>query len=412
MDFSGYGPAGPGSPRIVITGASGFVGRQIIPLLLDAGAELLLVGRDLQRLEILFPATGRTGYENLARDGAGYDMLVHLAVMNNDQKGELSDFRAANVILLRKVVDSALEAGIPAFVNMASLHADGRHRFDNYSRTKAEAEEFLSGVRGIRVINLRLPAVHGTSLAGRLAMINSFPSSVRPVVFSLLAAMKPTVEAGHVAGAILACLDDSFPGEMIISDRQMKNGIYGFFQRSIDLGFCLAVIFLFWWLFAIVWLAIRFSSDGGAIFSQQRVGKNGKIFECYKFRTMYKGTRQAATHEIDVGAVTPVGRFLRRTKLDELPQVINILRNEMSLVGPRPCLPSQKQLIKERRKLGVLDVNCGITGLSQIRGIDMSDARLLARMDARYVALRTIPLDLKIILSTVAGGGQGDRVGG
>ena len=122
------------------------------------------------------------------------------------------------------------------------------------------------------------------------------------------------------------------------------------------------------------------------------------------------GTRQAGTHEISASAVTPIGRHLRRTKLDELPQIVNILRNEMSLVGPRPCLPGQTELIDARRRLGVLTVKPGISGLAQINGIDMSTPWRLASWDARYIALRSLALDARIALRTVMGSGQGDRV--
>jgi len=168
-------------------------------------------------------------------------------------------------------------------------------------------------------------------------------------------------------------------------------------------------LFLFWLLIA-VWLVIKLSSSGSAIFAQQRVGKNGKSFICYKFKTMNNNTKQVATHEINASSITKIGKILRKTKIDELPQVWNILKNEMSLVGPRPCLPMQKELILEREKLGVLDIKGGITGLAQIQGVDMSDPKRLAKLDAKYLDLSGLILDLKIILATATGKGQGDKV--
>src|SRR5262249_8627568 len=159
----------------------------------------------------------------------------------------------------------------------------------------------------------------------------------------------------------------------------------------------------FSWVMLLSWVAIRLSSRGSAVFAQPRIGRDGKTFLCYKFRTMYPNVKQAATHEIGQASVTPLGKFMRRARLDELPQILNIVRNEMSLIGPRPCLEVQDELIEWRRRLGVLDVKPGITGLAQIQGIDMSQPETLARLDAQYIKRRSILLDLKIVLATARG---------
>jgi lipopolysaccharide/colanic/teichoic acid biosynthesis glycosyltransferase len=126
---------------------------------------------------------------------------------------------------------------------------------------------------------------------------------------------------------------------------------------------------------------------------------------------MANGTKQAGTHEVSAASITKIGGWLRRTKIDELPQVVNIVRGELSLVGPRPSLPVQTQLIEERARRGVFAVRPGITGLAQIEDIDMSDPERLARWDRQYVMRRSLLLDLRIILATFTGRGQGDRTG-
>jgi O-antigen biosynthesis protein WbqP len=125
---------------------------------------------------------------------------------------------------------------------------------------------------------------------------------------------------------------------------------------------------------------------------------------------MYVDTPSVPTHDVKASHVTRVGRFLRRTKLDELPQLWNVLKGEMSFVGPRPCLPSQAELIEERLKRGVLALRPGITGISQIRGIDMSTPALLAESDADYLEKQSLAFDLRILLHTALGGGSGDRI--
>ena len=149
---------------------------------------------------------------------------------------------------------------------------------------------------------------------------------------------------------------------------------------------------------------------GSPLFFQQRVGRNKRPFTLVKFRTMKKGTASVASHLAQPASITKVGKFLRRTKLDELPQLWNVLIGDMSLVGPRPNLFNQEDLIRERDALGVYDVRPGITGLAQINGIDMSTPRLLAETDARMIRELTLQKYFSYIFQTVAGKGAGDSV--
>ena len=125
---------------------------------------------------------------------------------------------------------------------------------------------------------------------------------------------------------------------------------------------------------------------------------------------MKRETLSVATHLVDLQAVTPIGRFLRRSKLDELPQLWNVLKGEMSLVGPRPCLFQQTELIRERVARGVFAVRPGITGLAQIRGIDMSTPQLLAETDAEMLATLGVREYFQYLWWTALGKGSGDRV--
>jgi len=152
------------------------------------------------------------------------------------------------------------------------------------------------------------------------------------------------------------------------------------------------------------------SSPGGAMFVQSRVGKSEKLFRCYKFRTMAHGAPVAGSHEVSGSWVTPIGRRLRSLKLDELPQLFNVLRGDMSLVGPRPCLPNQAEVIAARRARNVFEIRPGITGIAQLASIDMSTPEQLADADRRYIDTRTFLGDLRIIAATLIGGGSGDAV--
>jgi O-antigen biosynthesis protein WbqP len=178
-------------------------------------------------------------------------------------------------------------------------------------------------------------------------------------------------------------------------------------KRAFDAVACGLFLLFFWPILLIVIIAIRLQSPGPAIFRQVRVGKNGQPFTCYKLRTMYSGTANLPTHEVQGSSVTVLGKHLRRFKIDELPQLCNVLIGDMSLVGPRPCLPSQTALVEARRQLGVLEVRPGITGLAQVNGVDMSDANRLAEIDAQYVRTQSLMGDFRLILATLRGQGVG-----
>jgi lipopolysaccharide/colanic/teichoic acid biosynthesis glycosyltransferase len=162
---------------------------------------------------------------------------------------------------------------------------------------------------------------------------------------------------------------------------------------------------------ACVWI-LGWFDNRSPLFRQQRVGRHQQPFVLTKFRTMRPDTVSVATHLADASAITTFGRFLRRTKLDELPQLWNVLKGDMSLVGPRPCLLNQEELINERAQRGVFNARPGITGLSQIQGIDMSTPELLAKTDAEMLRRLTVSSYFRFIFLTVMGKGAGDRVRG
>lgn len=160
----------------------------------------------------------------------------------------------------------------------------------------------------------------------------------------------------------------------------------------------------------LVLYVIGLFDTGSPIFKQKRVGINKKPFYLYKFRTMNVNAKQVATHLANTSEITKFGAFLRTTKLDELPQLLNVLLGDMSLVGPRPNLYNQLELIEEREKRGVYNAVPGITGLAQINEIDMSTPKELAIKDAEMIEDFQLKHYFKYILATIGGKGQGDRV--
>ncbi|RWO82890.1 hybrid nucleoside-diphosphate sugar epimerase/sugar transferase [Mesorhizobium sp.] len=396
--------------RVAITGASGFVGRHLVPLLKERGAELLLIGRDSARLEQMFPGASTCTYDELPVWGIGYDTLVHLAVLNNTALASKAEFIAVNVELMVDTVAAARQASIPHFINVSSVHALDPLNTSKYAYSKRVGVECLRLEEGITITTVYLPFVYSKQWSGRLNILNRLPDSLASMLFILLQSLKPAVNVETVAKYIVGVATTERESEIILSDTQEQNLFFTVCKRTMDLSFALGVGLLFWWVFLIISVLIRIQSEGPAIFAQERVGLHGRSFTCYKFRTMKLGTTQAGTHEVSASSITSLGGVLRRTKLDELPQIWNIIRNETSLVGPRPCLPVQTELIEARKRRGVLNIKPGITGLAQINNIDMSDPEKLASWDQRYVALQALLLDLRIILATAIGKGRGDRV--
>lgn len=179
--------------------------------------------------------------------------------------------------------------------------------------------------------------------------------------------------------------------------------------RFLDIFFALFGLLLGFPILIIITM-IGYFDTRSPIFRQERVGRNKKPFTLIKFRTMKTNTASVASHLANGSAITPLGGVLRKTKLDELPQLWNVLKGEMSLVGPRPGLFNQEELTRARDKHKVYDARPGVTGLAQVNEIDMSTPELLAQTDAKMLAQLTIGNYFKYILMTITGKGSGDRV--
>ncbi len=181
---------------------------------------------------------------------------------------------------------------------------------------------------------------------------------------------------------------------------------YRVFKRFLDFILSLFAFCALSPLFAAVSLAVKLDSKGPVLFKQKRIGKGKTHFEMLKFRTMRTDTpKDMPTHlfENPQAFITKVGAFLRKTSLDELPQLVNIVKGEMAIVGPRPALWNQFDLIEERDKYGANDVRPGLTGWAQVNGRDELEIPVKAKLDGEYVQNMSFLFDLKCILKTVLG---------
>ena len=179
-------------------------------------------------------------------------------------------------------------------------------------------------------------------------------------------------------------------------------------KRSLDVAIALALLPAALPVSLLAMLVLYAETRESPLFKQVRIGRDKRPFEILKLRTMRSDTIEAASHEVKHSQITRTGRIVRKLKLDELPQILNVLDGSMSFVGPRPCLPIQHELIAERDRRGVNALTPGITGPAQLAGIDMSEPVRLAVADSAYLAEWSAKRDLAIVIRTFLGRGSGD----
>lgn len=180
--------------------------------------------------------------------------------------------------------------------------------------------------------------------------------------------------------------------------------VYPIVKRIIDFILAFIAILILWPFFLVLAIIIKIDSKGPVFFRQKRVGKNKEYFYILKFRTMRTDTpKDMPTHMLqnpDI-FITKIGGFLRKTSLDELPQIFNILKGEMSIIGPRPALWNQYDLIAERDKYGANNIYPGLTGWAQINGRDELPIEIKARLDGEYVKKLSFKFDVKCFVGTI-----------
>lgn len=239
---------------IVVTGASGFVGSLLVPRLLAAEHRLLLVGRSLDDLVKTYPDVPVCTYDELAENGQGFDMLVHLAGLHAGNALDEENTQRANIDLPVSVAHAAVAARIPVMLYRCSTHALDSEHDSLYTRSKREAIAQLQAVDGLEVRLAYMPLVYGDHWKGRFSILNSLPGLIAWPVFSAMAAFKPTCHIEHFASYIQ---EGAPQATTLLSDRQINNPVYSAVMRLIDLAFVIAVLMLLGWLLLLVWALIR-----------------------------------------------------------------------------------------------------------------------------------------------------------
>lgn len=387
--------------KIAVSGASGSVGRNLIPLLVQAGHTLLLISRDPAKVAGQFPGLAVASSATWEEDARDYDIFLHLAVRNNNQGGNLSEFMEANANLTSTFAQGTRRAGISRFLYPSTVHALMPGASSPYALSKVAGMEaaHVSFPGGVDVVYLGL--VHGQHYSGKLSFLNKLPRPVGSFVFSLFSALKPTTSVNQLVDYLSLPWPVGADHSSILTDSKSQNATYRLWQALLGGVFVLAVSLLSP-LLLVIWALIVIEGGRPGIFTQERRGHGNTVFNCVKFRTMRNGTGSRGSHLVDSDAVTKVGRILRRLKIDELPQAWNVVRGEMVLIGPRPCLPNQDEVIAARQSRDVVDYSPGLTGWAQVNGVDMSDPEALATYDSQYLGLQSVSFDLQIIRGTLS----------
>jgi len=396
--------------KLVLVGVSGVLGRQIYKRIRNKQHDLILVGRNKKKLEKIFPGEMCCDYYDYETFSESADALIYLSAVNNDISATYQEYEDVNVVAMSETFHSCRILNIDTFIYFSSMNVVGLYGANGeYAKSKLRAEQLLAKLDGMNIVNLRLSAVYGDVLTGKLSIFNNTPKFLKKQLMVLLGVVKPVISIDAVVKALLDGVSAGSSYTKQLTDTESSNSAYGMVKRVFDICISLLLLVLLFWLFPIVWLLIKIDSHGPGFFVQTRVGKGEKLFSCYKFRTMALDTEEKGTHFVSNNSVTRVGKILRVTKIDELPQLVNVLKNDMSFTGPRPCLLNQTELIKLRSQKDVFSIKPGITGLAQIRGVDMSDPEKLAGVDFDYVGARGFILDIKILFATLFGKGFGDK---
>lgn len=483
--------------KILITGASGFIGRNIIKMF-GSEQDFKCVFRGGDKISTGSSYVIDNLHRNTCWEGAftEVDTVIHLAGIAHKKDTLESEYNSVNFEGTIKLAKDAVSSGVKRFVFVSTIGVLGRNQVSTfsseslpkphnaYAESKYKAElglKKLADVTGLELVIVRPTLVYGPDAPGNFATLMDLVSKAPMLPFGLASNRRSFISAKNLADLLLTCanhpkasghtflasegdamsikaftnaiasgldkriiqlpvpislmklisglLGKNYLFEQLLGDLEvdssdlkdilnwsapysMNNSMDSFGEKN-DTFYRFSYSFLqpfFLWPILLLVTIVGLFDTGSPIFIQERVGRNKTRFKLIKFRTMSIETKSVASHLASGASITKFGGFLRKTKIDELPQLINVLKGEMSLVGPRPNLFNQEELIRERDALGVYSVLPGVTGLAQIQNIDMSTPQLLAKTDKYMIDSLTLKDYFRYILMTATGSGSGDAV--
>lgn len=386
--------------KIVISDASSAVMGELVSRLVASGHSLVLVTREDAPVREHIPGVSLVSFETWEAKCVGFDVFLHFAVLTREKEGVSNDLTHLNGNFTASLASGARRSGISRFIYASTVETLVSERRSLHVRPeKLEIEAAEAGFGdGAEVIHLG--HLHGVNFSGKFSFLGSLPRAIANFAFSVLSAVKPTTSVELLVRFLESA---QLPGKtepLIVTDSKASNYCYRVWQAALN-GLFVAMVVVAMPILAIASVLVVLEDGAPAFFSQDRIGKAGAAFRCFKLRTMHRSAESRGTHLVPESAITGIGRSLRRFKIDELPQALNILRGEMSLIGPRPCLPSQHEIISKRESRGVLPLLPGLTGWAQANGVDMRTPDWLIRYDSQYLGLQSIWFDVIVLWRTV-----------
>lgn len=385
-------------PTIILTGGSGFLAKQIASSSTTVAKNIYLVSRSLnyEKPKSTSDANLRfITYSELSkiRQEVGFTLpifLFHLASCNDSPSLSREEQLASNVALTRMLL-AASETHDFEFIFISTIKRDK----SNYAKTKRIAEKLVSQNKNNIVI--RLPAIleKKTNIATKI--LYRINKNKKGVLYYFLKTFYPMLTVSD----FIAIINKITSRATVDRDVQSDNLLYKGLACIVDKVAGLIMLCILVTIYPLCAFFSRAYFSSGALFIQKRTGKDFEEFSIFKLRTLPKETPSVATHELPLPALPAWFDVIRKLKIDELPQAINLLNGSMSLIGPRPCLPSQGELLELRAALNLTSAKPGITGWAQCNSITMQRPIKLSEYDSYYFDARSIYLDIKIMFKTV-----------
>ena len=373
-------------------GASSILGSEIVARLERAGHEVLVLSDGPKESEENLPEAATANHGSWGVVPGGVQVYLHFQTSCDCGTDGLDAKGCPISGMLGDDMSAAEKVGVVRKIQIAPLAS-------RFSRPGEAGHHRI--VRGMGLASELVYVGYLHDKNGKLLpnVFGPFRGWLKAIPFPLVAPIVPTTAVDRLITYVSNPVSSSPGQDVFLTDKKAENAVYRVWQVALDMLFVLSVLLLFPML-AIAWLVVRSGGSPGLL-RQIRIGYGSQPFRCLKLRTMKIGTPSRGTHLVGSEAITPFGRILRKSKIDELPQAWNVLRREMTLVGPRPSLPEQVDVISFRHQRGVLSLRPGLTGWAQIHGVDMRNAELIAKYDSEYLGLQSVIIDLLILKATI-----------